>query len=534
MKNYKIKTIGVVMSMLAVFSSCTKDFDEINTNKNTLTEDQLDQTLAGPAFASALYAGIHNGSYSSPGVDDQGTWGIATGILPSTFTQYLSCGYGTERNAFVNGYEGRGWLRFYTVAVPALNNAIKAAAGNADALAVLKIWKVFMFNQMVDAYGPIPYTEAGNKKEKVPYDSVEFIYTDFFKLLDEANATLNATSATTVSILQPNDRVYGGNVANWKRFGNSMRLRLALRISDIEPAKAKTQAEAAVAAGVIETNDQSATFKVSNITPNNMNMIVNAWGYYMTASMESLLVGYGDPRLAKWFSPANPTAAPAAQFYRGRPVGGLQGQFGTTTFSMFNNDVLGSGSNGTLSETKNIEIFMASENYLSRAEGALNGWNMIGSAQTLYEKGITLSLTQWGITDPTAIANYIAGTSTPSIPSAAALYPTIGLQTVPVTVPVAWDASEANQRTQIAVQKYLAIFPESWEAWADLRRSDAKVIYPIINTDNVEAGVGKSLMKRVIFVTNEYSSNRDAVTDAITKLGGPDSGGTRLWWDTKE
>ncbi|QSB28449.1 SusD/RagB family nutrient-binding outer membrane lipoprotein [Flavobacterium sp. CLA17] len=525
--NYKIKTIGVVLSMLAVFSSCTQDFDEINTNKNTLTEDQLDPTLAGPAFASALYAGIHNGSYSSPGVDDQGTWGIATGILPSTFTQYLSCGYGTERNAFVNGYEGRGWLRFYTVAVPALNNAIKASAGNADALAVLKIWKVFMYNQMTDAYGPIPYTEAGNNKEKVPYDSVEFIYADFFKLLDEANATLSATSATTVGTLQPNDRVYSGNVQNWKRFGNSLRLRLALRISDIDPAKAKTQAEAAVAAGVIETNEQSATFKVSNITPNNMNMIVNAWGYYMTASMESLLVGYDDPRLAKWFAPID------TGVYQGRPVGGLQGQFGTTKFSMFNNDVLGSGANGTLSETKNIEIFMASENFLSRAEGALNGWNMSGTAQSLYEQGIALSLRQWGITDAAAISNYISGTSTPSVPNVATAYPTLGLQTVPVTLPVAWDASVANQRTQIAVQKYLAIFPESWEAWADLRRSDAKVIYPILNTDNVETGVGKSLMKRVIFVTNEYSSNRDAVRDAVSKLGGPDSGGTKLWWDTK-
>lgn len=523
--NFKIKTLGVAMSMLAVFSSCTQDFDEINTNKNTLTEDQLDQTLAGPAFASALYAGIHNGSYSSP-VDDQGTWGIATGILPSTFTHYLSCGYGTERNAFVNGYEGRGWLRFYTVAVPALNNAIKASQGNADALAVLKIWKVFMYNQMVDCYGPIPYTEAGNNKEKVPYDSVESIYADFFKLLDEANATLNATSATTVGTLQPNDRVYSGNVQSWKRFGNSMRLRLALRISDIDPAKAKTQAETAVAAGVIETNEQSATFKVSNITPNNLNMIVNSWGYYMTASMESLLVGYNDPRLAKWFSPID------TGVYQGRPVGGLQGQFGTTKFSMFNNDVLGSGAAGNLSESKNIEIFMASENYLSRAEGALNGWNMNGTAKGLYEQGITLSLKQWGATDA-QVAAYIAGTSTPTVPNVAAAYPTLGLSDIPVTLPVAWDASVANQRTQIAVQKYLAIFPESWEAWADLRRSDAKVIYAPINTDNNEPGVGKSLMKRVIYVTNEYSSNNEAVQDAITKLKGPDSGGTRIWWDTK-
>ena len=533
MKNYKIKSIGVVMSMLAVFSSCTKDFDEINTNKNTLTEEQLDQTLAGPAFASALYAGIHHGSYSSPGVDDQGTWGIATGILPSTFTHYLSCGYGTERNAFVNGYEGRGWLRFYTVAVPALNNAFKASEGNAEALAILKIWKIFMYNQMTDAYGPIPYTEAGNNKEKVPYDSVESIYEDFFKLLDEANTVLSATSSTTVGTLQPNDRIYSGNVQNWRRFGNSLKLRLALRISDIDAGKAKTQAEAAVAAGVIETNEQSATFKVSNITPNNLNMIVNAWGYYMTASMESLLVGYNDPRLAKWFAPINPTALPAAQVYRGRPVGGLQGQFGTTTFSMFNNDVLGSGANGTLSESKNIEVLMASENYLTRAEGALNGWAMGGTARSLYEQGIALSMRQWGITDATAINNYIAGNTLPSIPNAATLYPNIGLQTVPVTVPVAWQASVATQRTQIAVQKYLAVFPESWESWADMRRSDAKVIYPVINTDNNDAGVGKTLMKRVIFVTNEYSANREAVTDAITKLKGPDSGGTRLWWDTK-
>lgn len=527
MKNYKIKTIGVVMSVLTVFSSCTSDFDNINTNKNTLTEDQLDQTLAGPAFASALYAGIHHGSYSSPGVDDQGTWGIATGILPSTFTHYLSCGYGTERNAFVNGYEGRGWLRFYTVAVPALNNAFKASEGNEEALAILKIWKVFMFNQMTDTYGPIPYTEAGNNKEKVPYDSVEFIYEDFFKLLDEANATLNSTSLTTVATLQPNDRIYSGNVQNWRRFGNSIKLRLALRISDVDAARAKTLAEAAVTAGVIETNEQSAVFKVSNITPNNLNMIVNAWGYFMTASMESLLVGYDDPRLAKWFAPIE------SGVYQGRPVGGLQGQFGTTKFSAFNNDVLGSGANGNLSESKNIEVLMASENYFSRAEGVLDGWNMGGTAQALYEQGIALSMRQWGITDATAISNYIAGTSLPTVPSVATIYPNLGLQTVPVTLPVAWDASEANQRTQIAVQKYLAVFPESWESWADMRRSDAKIIYEPLNTDNVEPGVGKSLMKRVIYVTNEYSANTEAVTDAITKLGGPDSGGTRLWWDTK-
>jgi hypothetical protein len=525
--SFKIKTFGVALMAVSILSSCTKDFEEINKDPNSLTEDQLDATLAGPSFASALYAGIHNGSYSSPGVDDQGTWGIATGILSSTFIHYLNCGYGTERNAFVNGYEGRGWTRFYTVAVPALNNAIKASKENPEASAILKIWKVYMYNQMVDAYGPIPYTEAGNGKEKVPYDSVETIYEDFFKLLDEANATLSSSSVITVASFQPNDRLYAGNVANWRVFGNSLRLRLALRISDVQPAKAKTQAEAAVAAGVMETNAQSAFFKVSNITPNNLNMIVNSWGYTMTASMESILVGYNDPRLAKWFAPID------TGVYRGQPVGGLEDQFGTTKFSAFNNDIMGNGAAGNISESKNIEVFMASENYLSRAEGALNGWNMGGSAQTLYETGIRLSMQQWGIVDNTAINSYIAGSTLPTLPNVLTAYPTLDLQDIPVKLPVAWSSTVASQRTQIAVQKYLAIFPESWESWADLRRSDAKVIYAPLNTDNNDAGVGKSLMKRIIYTTNEYSSNKDAVTDAITKLKGPDTGGTKLWWDTK-
>jgi hypothetical protein len=194
---------------------------------------------------------------------------------------------------------------------------------------------------------------------------------------------------------------------------------------------------------------------------------------------------------------------------------------------------MGNGAAGNLSESKNIEVFMASENYFSRAEGALNGWNMGGSAQSLYEEGIRMSLRQWGITDTATINAYVAGNTLPTLPNILTVYPTLDLQDIPVKLPVAWSAAAANQRTQIAVQKYLAIFPESWESWADLRRSDAKVIYPVLNTDNNDAGVGKSLMKRIIYTTNEYSSNKDAVTDAITKLKGPDTGGTKLWWDTK-
>ena len=524
MKKYnKIKSIAAMLMVCAYATSCTDNFDDLNTNPNTLTEDQLDASLAGPSFASALYAGIHNGSYSSPGVDDQGTWGIGTGIMSSTFVQYMYTGFETNNNEF-GGREARAWTRFYTVAVPALNNAFKAAEGRENEIAILKIWKAFMYNQMTDSYGPIPYTEAGNGKEKVAYDSQEAIYEDFFKLLDEADSVLSSTSDTTAALFQISDRIYSGNIDKWRIFGNSLRLRLAMRISDVQPAKAKTQAELAVNNGVMETNDQSAAFQTSNITPNNLNMIVNSWGYYMSASMESILKGYNDPRMKLWFSPvvqANDT------IFQGRPVGDDKDPFGTTKFSQFNNDVLGND----YSETKEIEILMAAECYFTRAEGALDGWNMNGTAENLYKEGIKLSLNQWKVTDQTVIDNYIDGTTTPVVPAITNLYTIPELNTPPVSVPVKWSTTEADQRTQIAVQKYLALFPESWETWSDLRRSDAKVIYPILHTNNEDPGVGKSLMKRAIFVTNEISANGEAVEDAISKLGGPDTGGTKLWWD---
>ena len=241
----------------------------------------------------------------------------------------------------------------------------------------------------------------------------------------------------------------------------------------------------------------------------------------MTASMESILKGYDDPRMEVWFAPTEDGE------FRGQPAGGLNDQFGTTEFSAFNDDVLGND----YRETKPIEILMAAECYLNRAEGALNGWNMNGNAESFYESGIRLSMNQWDITDSAAIDSYIAGNSTPVVPVITELYPDLDLYDTPVDLPVSWSANEAEQRTQIAVQKYLALFPESWETWADLRRTDEQVIYPLLYTDNPDAGVGTSLMKRVIYVTNEISSNGEAVTEAINLLGGPDTGGTRLWWD---
>lgn len=523
------KIYAITTALVLVLSSCTNGFEETNTNPNSISGDKLDGSFAGPAFANALYKGLHHGAYTGSD-DDHGTYGLITMLHSMLFVQYQSAtstGWATERNGINDGWRDRGWLRFYTLAVPALNTAYKASEGNAEATAVLDIWKVFMFHQMTDQWGSIPYTQAGSGLESVAYDSQEAMYTDFFNLLEKANATLSASSATSVGIFVNSDDIFKGDIQNWRAFGNSLRLRLALRISDIDAAKAKIQAEAAVAAGVMETNAQSATYKVSIATDNNFNKIAIPWGFRMSASMESILRGYSDPRMQVWF-----TTSKNGGLYRGQPNGGgTVRNWSDDDVSTVNPAIYAD----ELRTTKNIEVIMAAECFFNRAEGVLNGWNMGGgTAKAYYESGIKASMEQWNVTNATVISDYISGSSTPIAPYLASEYAAAGLSTTPpVTVPVAWASSVADQRKQITVQKYLGLFPESWEAWADLRRTDANILYPLLNTENTDPGVGRGLLKRLTYLPNEYSTNGNAVLAAISGLGGADVGGTKVWWDTK-
>ncbi|MDO5979578.1 SusD/RagB family nutrient-binding outer membrane lipoprotein [Flavivirga spongiicola] len=525
---FKINNL-MVFVFLIVLSGCTKNFDELNTDPNAISAAELDGSFAGPAFANALYKGLHHGSNTGSS-DDHGTYGLITMLHSMVFVHFQSVtdvGWPTERNGVNDGWRARGWTRFYSLAVPSLNTAYKASEGNAEAIAILDIWKVYMYHKMTDHFGPIPYFEAGKGGESVPYDSQESMYNDFFTLLDNANNTLG-TSSGSVGIFQSFDRVFDGNIQKWKKFGNSLRLRLALRISDIDPSNAKIQAESAVAAGVMESNADNALFAVSDATDNNFNKITgrSGWGFAMSASMESILKGYSDPRLPVWFTPSVNGGS-----FTGQPNGGGAVRNWTRDDVASTNDAIW-GSD--LRTSKAIEIITTAEIYFNRSEGAINGWNMGGdTAKSYYEQGIQMSMGQWGIADATAISNYISGVSTPVVPDLAAEYTAVGLSTTPpVSVPVSWAATINEQRTQITVQKYLALFPEgSWEAWADLRRTDAEILYPLLNTENTDTNVGRGLMKRVPYLPNEYSTNNAEVLKAVNTIGGQDTGGAKLWWD---
>jgi hypothetical protein len=134
---------------------------------------------------------------------------------------------------------------------------------------------------------------------------------------------------------------------------------------------------------------------------------------------------------------------------------------------------------------------------------------------------------QWGITDATVINNYINSTSTPVAPQDFLNSPAM------TNIPVKFDEANINvAREQIATQKWLALFPDGAEAWADYRRSRYLKLYPVANSENPDiTNPSTQWIRRIPFLQSEILNNGPEVEKAKALLGGPDKVTTPLWWD---
>jgi hypothetical protein len=392
-------------------------------------------------------------------------------------------------------------------------------AENAGVYALANIWKVQMFLPRTDYWGPIPYSQVGNGLKQVDYDAQDVIYKDFLTLLTKAVADLDAYKGK--NLLGNNDQIYGGNVDNWIRYANTLRLRIAMRMSGVEPALARSNAEAAVAGGVLETNAHDAFLKVTANSINTLNQATPWNEFRMSAAMESVLNGYADPRVSRFFSPVPGTT----NTFKGLRNGFLQVELANplnlgTAVSNVSEMFLPANQ-----ATNPIRVLMAAEAWFLRSEGALKGWNMgSGTAKEFYEKGIDASMRQWGITDAAAIASYTAGTSTPIALADAVNSPAL------TDIPVAWSADASKQLEQVITQKWLALWPNGLEAWAEYRRTGFPKLYPRLNSESLVVPKD-GVVRRTPFVVGETQTNPKGLATGVSKLGGADNEATRLWWN---
>lgn len=513
--------LGLLAMAALVVSSCTDHFDSLNTPSNQLVAGQLDASLLGQVFAHSQFT-------SMKGTPGGGGYQIGQNLFADLWSQYFATtaeNFDSDQYVLVGGWANNAWNYFYNNAARSIYLVENSTAEEGMDLenAVVKVWKVFSYHRITDYWGPIIYSNFGNGERVVNYDSQEDIYRDFFSTLDEAVAVLNSNAGGTV--FGAHDMIYGGNVDQWIKFANSLRLRLAMRVRFADPDLAQTEAEKAIAGGVIEDNDDNAFLLTNENSPNPMDTITN-WGEFrMSATMESYMVGFDDPRTPDYWEPP---AAANAEVYRGLRNGQTPAGKGPVANANYSDVDIKWQPRPVGGSNPPMRIMSASEVWFLRAEGALVGWDMdVADAQTAYEMGIRRSLEE-RVPDADIDA-YISSTNTP-----AAWTPAVDVhngQDLPPAsdITVAFDASRALE--QIITQKWIALYPDGIEAWAEYRRTGFPRLYPIVNSLNPELDEDSGGPRRMTFVDNEFANNRAAVEAAQGLLNGPDSPRTRMWWD---
>ena len=516
----------IVICAGTLLSACTKKFDSINTDRNTIA-------TVGSSELPYLFAKAEQAA-----VPSIWTYQVAQNLFADQYAQYFACTatyFPSDRNFIRMDWVGAAFNPIYTDMVPQLQSIFAAADPNSPEYALADIIWVLGFHKVTDYWGPIPYFQAGVPGNSVAYDPQDKIYDDFFKRLTTAVATLKSNASA-----QPYgsfDLIYAGNVSKWIKFANTLRLRLAIRISKVDPTRAKTEAEAAYASGVFTDSpaDDALIKKSLAGDDNNGLSIMSDWNEFrMSASMESVLTGYQDPRLKEYWLPDGATKTnPAGNGkYDGLRNGLTATQLTDSKNSPTANAKVGKrwsspdfGGNANYLETPQ-NIMCSAEAYFLRAEGALLGWDMGGNAKDLYESGITKSMQQWGIADAAAIQSYINSSNTPIAPNDYLNSPAVS------DAPVKFAADLATQKKQIAIQKWLALFPDGYEAWADYRRSRTFILYPVANSDNADiTNTNTQYIRRIPFLLSETQNNKAAVEAAVPLLNGPDKVTTPLWWD---
>ena len=517
---FDLRLTVIIICMGTLLASCTKKYADINTDRNTIA-------TIGSAELPFLFARAEK--EATPSIWN---YQIAQNLFADQYAQYFACTatyFPSDRLVIRMDWVGAAFNPIYTDVVPQLQSIFAAADPSSAEYALANVLWVLSFHRVTDYWGPIPYFQAGVPGNSVAYDPQDKVYDDFFKRLDAAVTVLK--TKTSEKPFGDFDIMYAGDVNKWIKFANTLRLRLAMRISKVDPTRAKTEAEAAVAAGTLTDSPGDDAYVKRSLTgdDNNGLSIMSDWNEFrMSASMESVLKGYADPRMPVYFLPAQKTGT-----YEGERNGLTATQLTQAVNLQDANSHAGprwaspsyGGNADYLSTPQNV--MATAEAYFLRAEGALLGWNMVGTAKELYDAGITNSMKQWGITDATTIQNYINSTNTPVAPNDY-------LNSPPVTnIPVKFDPSNVStQNQQIALQKWLAMYPDGMEAWADYRRSRYLKLYPVANSDNPDiTNTTTQWIRRIPFLLSETQNNKVAVDAAVPLLGGPDKVTTPLWWD---
>ncbi|RZK32658.1 MAG: SusD/RagB family nutrient-binding outer membrane lipoprotein [Hymenobacter sp.] len=528
----KKSLLFAAMATVLLSTSCSEKYlDEVNTNPNAasaanlnpnylLTDGQL--TFANTGYTQLLY--------QAPAI--QG--------LASTFNYYGNGDKYVNAGGFV-GYQGRIFNEGYT-ALSRLQQAIdvanaQGASRYVNVIAISNIMKVMIFQRITDAYGDIPYTQALMAAQGIAtpqYDKQEDIYPALLTNLEAAIGTLNASGATASG-----DLIYGGNVAQWRKLGYSLMVRVAMRMTKANPTLARTYTEKAAAAGTLASITDNAIVKTDAANGDTQNATAGALlttDDFREVKWSKTIIDYlrttSDPRLGVIAEiPVAGATANANQALSGNTDPSVQRGLpngydltGGTLDIRKRSDYPGATGTGadaaplgnysrprlTVYIQRNAPNFVLTyaETELLLAEAASRGWSVGSNAATHYANGVRGALQSMSQLSTTA---------------------TISSTTIEAFV-TANPLAATNQLKQINEQYWLETcttfnFIEGWNNW---RRSGFPALVPVNYPGNVTNAM---IPRRMIYPATEISNNPAGYQSGVASLNGGDLLTSRVWWD---
>ncbi len=360
---------------------------------------------------------------------------------------------------------------------------VNGATTAQNELAITDIMQIVSWYYLVTTFGNIPYTEALDINKPFPkYDDAKTIYYDLLTRLDADIAKLNTTGESFGDA----DIIYGGDVAEWKKFANSFKLKMGMTIADDDNAKAKSTVESAVTGGVFSSNDDNAEFDYLGAPPNTnpiwVDLVQSGRKDFVAAStIVNAMKARNDPRLDNYFT------VDANNGYSGGNPGASSNY---TTFSKPNEAITAPDFPALLLDYSEVEFLLA--------EAIERGYSVGGTAATHYNNAVTASALYWGGTATEALT-YLA------LPS------------------VSYATATGNYKQKIGTQEWLALYNRGWDAWIEWRRLDYPQLTPAVDATTV-------IPRRYPYPVNEQNVNRINFEAASTAIGG-DNVATKLWWD---
>lgn len=477
MKRYII-FFSIFIATSAFLSGCKDELSDINKNPNEATVPQ-------PAYLLTSTIKVASDQY----------WGITNNMGSSLlFVQHWAMVQYTDPDRYVftpNSFTS-GWSNWYATCIAQLKtiNSLGEASGNSNYQGVSLVLRSWIYSLLTETYGDIPYSQANSINEYLTpvYDSQEDVYKGLLNDLKQAQ-TLLKVDGPAIS----GDIIYSGSIIKWKKFANSLRLRLALRIADRLPATTQAvineiQQEGS---GYISSNAENAKLDYQDAPYQNPVYLsfFTRQDYRISKTIVDKLFELNDPRLPVY---AAPTTIPSTQLYVGLPNGLTTSEASNIGFD----NVSLPGAYFTAVKAPAVIISYA-EVLFFLAEASSRGY-VQDDAATLYQNAIRASLAQYGI-GTNATEQYLSQASVTFNP--------------------------ANYKKSIGEQKWIALFGQGIEAFSEWRRLDYPQLTP------AKTGVlGGKMPVRFLYPGTEQSLNGVNYKAAVSHQG-VDALTTKLWFD---